>query len=90
MIELSLASSMFRHVDSDMGDLLKVVTFFQQGIDERNFGWLFPTVPDRRMVFDKFNYVGANPRPSFPLGPKIIFAALCNQGLFFQSAIGQD
>ena len=35
-------------------DLLGVIAFFPQGINEDNPDWLFPTIVDRRKIFDKF------------------------------------
>ena len=53
-IELSLASPTFRNLGAHARDLLRVVAFYPQGIDENNLDWLFPTIPNRRTIFDKF------------------------------------
>ena len=53
-IELSLASPTFRELGPDARDLLGVIAFFPQGVDENNIDWLLPTISDGAKISDKF------------------------------------
>ena len=53
-IELSLSSPTFQGLGPDSRDLLRVIAFFPQGIDENNIDQLFPTVPGRKDMLDNF------------------------------------
>ena len=53
-IELSLSSPMFVGLGSDARELLGVIAFFPQGINEDNLDWLFPSLPNVATVLDKF------------------------------------
>ena len=63
-IELSLTSQTFQSLGTDARDLLGVIAFFPQGVNEKNLDWLFPTIPNTKTTFDKLCVLSLSHRSS--------------------------
>ena len=80
-IEFSLTSPIFQELGPDARDILGVVAFFPQGVDENNLDWLFPT----GSIFSRL--LPIIPGWSLPSAPdrKNIFDKFCVLSLTYRS-----
>ena len=53
-IQLSLASPIFERLGPSARELLSIIAFFPQGIDEKDLEWLFPGISSGADLFDEF------------------------------------
>ena len=53
-IELSLSSPTFLSLGTDARNLLGVIAFFPQGVNEDSIDWLLPATSNTKTMFDKF------------------------------------
>ena len=52
-IELSLGSPTFKALGPDAQELLGVIAFYPQGVNENNADWLFPAISNKDMILNK-------------------------------------
>ena len=101
-IEVSLASPLFKSLGAEARDLLGVVAFFPQGINESNLNWLFPTIPNVTTTLDKFcilsltyrsdGFVTMDAASRLPSsqGSVVISTPFRHQGILFQPVVDQN
>ena len=96
-IGLSLSSSMFQELGPDARELLEVVAFFPQDVNEKNIHWLFRAVPNVLIMLDKLCALSltsdqrivtvlATARSPAPQGSEIIFTQY-DQGTLLHAVV---